>query len=271
MDQAASVMSRPSSALYISFFPSLAASPVPLPRQAVFVVANSLKVADKVLSAKHGYNLRVVETLVAARVLANSLRVYVADKEKITLREVVNRYSDGDNNDEELDRVLRFLLESDELDVLKSKVAQSDNFGVTMDEMVEMSGMPKEMFYEVYLSGVESGCRGFLELTRFPNIAFLVEATHFQLYKRAKHVLSEARRVLQFRKACLSGSDGIVAEKEVLNTLGRLMNDSQESCSTLFECSCPELDDLTRLAKEAGALGSRLTGWFLFMHRNSRG
>jgi galactokinase len=92
MDQAASVMSHPSSALYITFFPSLAASPVPLPRQAVFVVANSLKVADKVLSARHGYNLRVVETLVAARVLANSLRVCVADKEKITLREVIDRY-----------------------------------------------------------------------------------------------------------------------------------------------------------------------------------
>lgn len=160
MDQAASVMSHPSSALYITFSPSLAASPVPLPRQAVFVVANSLKVADKVLSARHGYNLRVVETLVAARVLAKSLRVCVADEEKITLREVISRYSDGDNNDE-LDRVLRFLLESDELDVLKSKVALSDNFGVTMDEMVEMSGMPKKLFHEVYLSWIDSECRGF--------------------------------------------------------------------------------------------------------------
>jgi galactokinase len=69
--------------------------------------------------------------------------------------------------------------------------------------------------------------------------------------------------VLQFRNACLNRSNAGTTEMEVLSILGGLMNDSQESCSKLFECSCPELDELTRLAKEAGALGSRLTGQFL--------
>ena len=90
---------------------------------------------------------------------------------------------------------------------------------------------------------------------------FSVEAAYFQLYKRAKHVFTEARRVLHFRKKCLESNP---SDTDFLKHIAELMNDSQESCSKLFECSCPELDDLTRLAREAGAFGSRLTGtWFL--------
>ncbi len=40
------------------------------------------------------------------------------------------------------------------------------------------------------------------------------------------------------------------------------MDESHTSCSELCENSCHELDMLVRLAKEAGAYGSRVTGLF---------
>lgn len=67
--------------------------------------------------------------------------------------------------------------------------------------------------------------------------------------------------MLQFRRTCLEGAESNdPSDKFYIETLGRLMNDSQQSCSQSFECSCPELDELTRLARLAGAYGSRLTG-----------
>ncbi|KAJ8088452.1 galactokinase [Marasmius tenuissimus] len=89
MDQAASVISIPSAALYISFFPKLDVSPAPLPPGAVFVCANSLVVSDKAVTAKTNYNLRVVETLAAARILARHLNLPIGKDEKLQLREVV--------------------------------------------------------------------------------------------------------------------------------------------------------------------------------------
>jgi len=163
MDQAASVMSDPSSALYISFYPSLTASAVPLPTKAVFVIANSLVVADKALSAKRGYNLRVVETLVAARILGKSLGIEIGDTDRITLREVVGRYQGEKEGEEmgadELEKALGTLLEEGTLDVLKPKYElprADEQLGVTMEEMIQMSGLSKEVFDEVYLSWVDS-------------------------------------------------------------------------------------------------------------------
>ncbi len=38
------------------------------------------------------------------------------------------------------------------------------------------------------------------------------------------------------------------------------MNETQDSCRDVYECSCPEIDDICRIAREAGSYGSRLTG-----------
>ncbi|KAF9051075.1 Galactokinase [Hymenopellis radicata] len=238
MDQAASVICGPSSALYITFFPTLYASPVPLPRGAVFVCANSLVVSDKALSAKRGYNLRVVETLAAARILARRLGVAVGPNEKITLRQVVGRLA-GEKEGEEmsLEKLEEVLVRMDtEVEGLKPE-GSTEELGVTLEEMITLSGLDAATFTDLYLS------------------QFQVEATYFQIYKRAKHVYSEALRVLMFRQVCLNAK-----QEDVLASLGALMNESQKSCNELYECSCPELNQLTHLAREAGAIGSRLTG-----------
>ncbi len=62
--------------------------------------------------------------------------------------------------------------------------------------------------------------------------------THFKLHQRAKHVYGEAARVLRFQSVCNS------EPAESVRLLGDLMNQSHASCRDLYECSCPELDQL---------------------------
>ncbi|EJD49560.1 Galactokinase [Auricularia subglabra TFB-10046 SS5] len=246
MDQAASVIPPNNSALYITFYPKLHAEPVVLPPDAVLVIAHSLFTAEKLLTSKTNYNLRVVETLVAARVLARRLGVEVGKAEKITLREVLQRWVGGDKQlspDELRDALERIIphVSGLRLDDDASLDDETDT-GLTMEEMIEVSGLSAPEFNEVYLSWVE------------------VEATHFQLFKRAKHVFTEALRVLQFRELCLKAASSAEPNPDLLPQLGALFNASQHSCDKLFNCSAPGLNTLTAIALKAGAYGSRLTG-----------
>uniref|UniRef100_A0A8C9EL45 Galactokinase 2 n=1 Tax=Pavo cristatus TaxID=9049 RepID=A0A8C9EL45_PAVCR len=80
------------------------------------------------------------------------------------------------------------------------------------------------------------------------------EVSTFKLYQRAKHVYSEAARVLEFKKICSEAPDNAI------QLLGALMNQSYISCKEMYECSCPELDRLVDICLQFGAIGSRLTG-----------
>jgi hypothetical protein len=157
MDQAASVLSRASSALYVSFYPRLSAQPISLPPGAAFVCANSLVVSDKVVHARTRYNLRVVETLVAARVLARKLGLPLDEdgqgREKVTLREVLGRLvSEGERHLDEdaLQRALEKAVAA--VEVLRPEKNEEGQLGVTKQEMVKMSGLEEEEFSKVYFS-----------------------------------------------------------------------------------------------------------------------
>ena len=83
-------------------------------------------------------------------------------------------------------------------------------------------------------------------------------AERFQLRDRARHVFSEALRVVKFTRLLENAPAN--ASVSFLKSLGALMNESQSSCRDVLNCSAPELDELCNLARSAGSLGSRLTG-----------
>lgn len=72
------------------------------------------------------------------------------------------------------------------------------------------------------------------------------------LYKRARHVVSENLRVQQAADALESGAT---------QKLSRLMADSHRSLRDDYEVSCPELDTMVEIAaRQRGVLGARMTG-----------
>ncbi|TFY80169.1 hypothetical protein EWM64_g3840 [Hericium alpestre] len=225
LDQAASVICTPASAIYVTFFPHLAASPVLLPGadvfamgpRAVFILANSLVTSEKAVHARTRYNLRVVETLAAARILSNLLGVPVGARERLQLRHFVGRFggepeSGWDGEDvESLKAALHKALEH----VHRLKPSRNDGQeGLTLADMIALSGMSADDFHEVYLSWID------------------VEATHFQLFKRATHVFTETLRVLEFREVCLHAAASGATE-DTLKRLGSIMDASMASCSAV--------------------------------------
>merc|ERR1711860_130197 len=84
--------------------------------------------------------------------------------------------------------------------------------------------------------------------------------TEFELFKRAYHVYSEAKRVYDFKMVCDKAKDAGDSGNDALKRLGKLMYESHESCAKLYECSHPNLDELVELSNLYGALGARLPG-----------
>jgi N-acetylgalactosamine kinase len=68
---------------------------------------------------------------------------------------------------------------------------------------------------------------------------------------RVRHVLREADRV-DAAEAVLQRGDW--------RAFGELMNTSHASCREDYAISCPDLEELVRVARAAGAVGARLTG-----------
>ncbi|PIA52431.1 hypothetical protein AQUCO_01000361v1 [Aquilegia coerulea] len=228
MDQAISVMAKSGFAELIDFNP-ICATDVQLPEAGTFVIAHCLAESEKAVTAATNYNNRVVECRLAAIVLAIKLGM----KPKEAISEV------------------KTLSDVEELCVsFASNHGSSDPVAAVNELLKEepYTAEDIEKLIEESLTTVFGSSQSSLDVLR--------AAKHFKLFQRASHVYSEAKRVHAFKDTVQSQ----LSDEEMLKKLGNLMNDSHYSCSVLYECSCPELEELVRICRDNGALGARLTG-----------
>jgi galactokinase len=229
----------------VSFVPSLASRPICFPDtrpKLSFVVAQSFVQSEKHTTAPVCYNLRVVECSLAASYLYATLKLpeplaQDASPLGISLRSFQESYCRDDTTSEparikKTRRIIETLLKED---------------GYTRDDISTVLGISTAALREKFES------------------KFSVRAEHFKLRQRSLHVLDEAERVLEFTQLLESPEQFIAPEADDRShklglALGKLMNETQTSCRELYECSCPEIDALCRIARASGSYGSRVTG-----------
>ncbi|XP_046780914.1 N-acetylgalactosamine kinase isoform X1 [Gallus gallus] len=195
-------------------FSPLRATDVRLPSGAAFVIANSCVEMNK--AATSHYNIRVMECRLATKLLSKSKSLDW--KKMLRLQDV------------------------------------QASLGVSLEEMLTI--VEEVLHPEPYSTEEICKCLGIsLEDLRSQILSQNTQnVSTFKLYQRAKHVYSEAARVLEFKKICSEAPDNAI------QLLGELMNQSYISCKEMYECSCPELDRLVDICLQFGAIGSRLTG-----------
>ncbi|KAE8617825.1 hypothetical protein XENTR_v10009206 [Xenopus tropicalis] len=195
-------------------FSPLRSTDVKLPAGAVFVIANSCVEMNK--AATSHFNIRVMECRLATKVIAKAKGLDWKNLMKL-----------GD---------------------LQAKLGVSfEDIMAVVEEILHPEPYTREEICECLGMSLEELCEKILSQNT-------QDVATFRLYQRAKHVYSEAARVLAFKKVCDE------APANAVHLLGDLMNQSHVSCRDMYECSCPELDQLVDICLKSGAVGSRLTG-----------
>lgn len=252
MDQSASVFSEKGAALFVSFSPFLTARPVKFPPtrpELCFLIAQSFVTSNKQVTGPIHYNLRVVECSMAAAYLnaalnppgtalpsdAGPLGVSLQGFHEAFFYHISRSdYSAAKSvtKEEELEKLVQ---------LTKDTLSQEE--GYTREEVAKVLNITVAELETRFMSSIP------------------VRAERFKLRQRALHVFSEALRVLQFltllERPIHTGASDTTPYNE---KLGALLNETQDSCRDLYECSCPEIDNICKIARTAGAYGSRLTG-----------
>ena len=245
LDQASSVCSSLGNVLQFSFYPKLDAGPIPIPKTdppITLMIAESFVVSNKYVTAPVCYNLRVVEVTLAAEYIAAELGLTLpqdAGPLGTSLRGLQETYFASENAPSE---------SLDEQGRLKHMLTLVEKF------LPDSNGYDREQIASKLKMSVKELEEHYM--TKFP-----VRAERFLLKQRTQHVFSDAHRVLAFcsllrsYKAPASGDS-----RALLEEMGTLLNEAQESCSKVCENTCPEVDEMCRIARKAGSYGSRITG-----------
>ena len=210
MDQAISVHGIRGYASHIQFNP-LQATPVQLPEGGVFVISNSYYQAPKAVTAATGFNLRVVEGRLAAKLVAKmyDLPNFLEYKSLQDLQRDL-----GNKSLQEMQTIMKEKLHAEPY---------------TTQEIESILGV--ELKQETLFADR-------------PAAAKVLEVNNeFRCLQRALHVYSEAERVISFRQVC---EDPTVENK--LEKIGELMSASHRSCNEDYACSCDQLNELVSIA-----------------------
>ncbi|OXG38945.1 galactokinase [Cryptococcus neoformans Bt15] len=248
MDQSASALALPNNLLHLSFHPGLLPAPLPLPGNVSLVITNSLAPHSLTGSAPEEYNLRVIEILIATRLILHhwKLESHFNDNPRPWLREVLGAWvgEKGHMGWEKEGEVMEKAL--GDIEWIKR------DGGWSREEMVKYSGMNEEEFKKSYLD--------FLE----------IRAEKFHLYERLHHTLTESLRVHKFVRLCQSVSSSnppppssdtpLPTATDILSQLGKLFDASHASMRDTYDCTHPLVDSLQELCLRSGAIGSRMTG-----------
>lgn len=223
MDQAAILLAKPDHALRIDFFP-LRTRDVKLPAGYEILVTKSMIAAPKTARARQMYNRRPMECRLAHAMLKKALEARWGEEiasQRLGDLSILWRQREG---------------KAAGLITFAKELLGEENW--SLKQVASFLELDPASVSEQYLMLTDGSI-------------FAEPEDGFAIIPRLRHVLSEGERVRQAGKA--------LAAKDA-QAFGQLMNESHSSCRNDYQISCPELDELVRLAREGGAIGARLTG-----------
>jgi len=225
MDQAASLLAKKNSFLYMEFNP-LRIEEIMAPEGIQLLLFSSLVQAEKSGKSRLEYNRRVLECKMAVDLFKRFL-----------LTNVSGSYPEinfiGEVKSE------NFNISQDKLDQLVELFLNDLPDSFTIAKFTEKMSLNEQELNKRYQSILQGSDR-----LKEPSDGFKIKS-------RFKHVYYECRRVYKTIDS-LRLFD--------LNELGNLLNKSHNSLSLDYEVSIPEADELVNILRENGALGARIMG-----------